>query len=176
MRLKMVISLVTELALSPLWGQTPAPAKSKAAPLAAFSQSLESLAARVGPAVVQIVSTGYGRGDAAQQGASSLLARQRSTGSGVILSDDGFIVTNYHVVQGARRIEVRLAVDESAGWHGPANRRGSDQNRADSAAAPELWQPQGRARGASRDGFRKPIGIGRLGKHGGGQFNGAASA
>ncbi len=62
---------------------------------------------------MQIVSTGYGRPDAADQGASSLLARQRSTGSGVILSDDGFIVTNYHVVEGARRIEVRLAVDGS---------------------------------------------------------------
>ncbi len=113
MRLKMVISLAVALASSPLWGQTPAAARSSAGPLAAFSQSLESLAARVGPAVVQIVSTGYGRGDAAQQGASSLLTRQRSTGSGVILAEDGFIVTNYHVVQGARKIEVRLAADGS---------------------------------------------------------------
>jgi serine protease Do len=113
MRLKMVISLAAALASSPLWGQTAAAAGSSAGPLAAFSQSLESLAARVGPAVVQIVSTGYGRGDSAEQGASSLLTRQRSTGSGVILSDDGFIVTNYHVVQAARKIEVRLVTDGS---------------------------------------------------------------
>ena len=112
MRLKMVISLAAALASSPLGAQTQA-AKSSSAPLAAFSQSLEALAAVVGPAVVQIVSTGYARPDATERGASSLLARQRSTGSGVILSEDGFIVTNYHVVQGARRIEVRLAADGS---------------------------------------------------------------
>src|ERR1700676_1479228 len=112
MRLKMVISLAAALASSPLGAQTQA-AKPSSAPLAAFSQSLEALAAVVGPAVVQIVSTGYARPDATERGASSLLARQRSTGSGVILSEDGFIVTNYHVVQGARRIEVRLAADGS---------------------------------------------------------------
>ena len=113
MRLRVVISLAVALASPPLWGQTPAAARSSAGPLAAFSQSLESLASRVGPAVVQIVSTGYGRADSAEQGASSLLGRQHSTGSGVILSEDGFIVTNYHVVQGARKIEVRLAAGES---------------------------------------------------------------
>ncbi len=118
MRLKMVILMAAALTPFPLWSQTPS-AKSDARPLAAFSQSLESLAGRVGPAVVQIVSTGYGRGDAAEQGASSLLTRQRSTGSGVILSEDGFIVTNYHVVQAARRIEVRLAMDESGVPHEP---------------------------------------------------------
>jgi serine protease Do len=118
MRLKTGISLATLLTSLPLWGQTPA-AGSNTGPLGAFSQSLESLAARVGPAVVQIVSTGYGRGDAPEQGASSLLARQRSTGSGVILSEDGFIVTNYHVVQRAHKIEVRLAVDESGIPHEP---------------------------------------------------------
>jgi len=120
MRMSMEISLAVLLACSPLWGQSALAAKSSsAAPLAAFSQSLESLAARVGPAVVQIVSTGYGRSEATDRGASSLPARQRSTGSGVILSEDGFIVTNYHVVQGARRIEVRLAVDESGIPHEP---------------------------------------------------------
>lgn len=32
----------------------------------------------------------------------------RSSGSGVIISDDGFIVTNYHVIQDAERVEVVL--------------------------------------------------------------------
>jgi S1-C subfamily serine protease len=58
---------------------------------------------------VQIVSTGYGRGDESQRGSASLLTRQHSTGSGVILAADGYIVTNNHVIQGARKIEVRLA-------------------------------------------------------------------
>src|SRR5436190_20202743 len=113
MRLKMVISLAAALASLPLRGQTSAAAKASSGPLAAFSQSLEALAARVGPAVVQIVSSRYGRGDTAEEGASGLLTRQHSTGSGIILSEDGFIVTNYHVVQRARKIEVRLVADES---------------------------------------------------------------
>ncbi len=113
MRLRIAISLAAALSSPPLWSQTPRQPGLTLGPLAAFSQSLESLASRVGPAVVQIVSTGYGRGEAAEQGASSLLTRQHSTGSGVILSDDGFIVTNYHVVQSARKIEVRLVADGS---------------------------------------------------------------
>lgn len=32
----------------------------------------------------------------------------RSSGSGAIVSDDGFIVTNYHVIKGAQQIEVSL--------------------------------------------------------------------
>jgi serine protease Do len=75
-----------------------------------LSASYENLAARVRPAVVQIFSTGYVQpSDAESTAAASLLSTQRSTGSGVILSTDGYIVTNNHVVQGARKIEVRLA-------------------------------------------------------------------
>ncbi len=33
---------------------------------------------------------------------------QEATGSGVIISDDGYIATNYHVVEGATRIDVTL--------------------------------------------------------------------
>jgi serine protease Do len=75
-----------------------------------LSTSFENLAGRVRPAVVQIFSTGYVQPNETEgTTASSLLSTQRSTGSGVILSADGYIVTNNHVVQGARKIEVRLA-------------------------------------------------------------------
>jgi serine protease Do len=37
----------------------------------------------------------------------------RSSGSGVIISDDGFIVTNHHVIQDAERIEVVLSNNRS---------------------------------------------------------------
>ncbi len=38
----------------------------------------------------------------------ALLSKQTSTGSGVILTADGYIVTNNHVVENARKIEVKL--------------------------------------------------------------------
>ena len=76
-----------------------------------LSTSFEGLAAHVRPAVVQIFSTGYAAAADAESTNASLLLQQRSTGSGVILSADGYIITNNHVVQGARKIEVRLAAD-----------------------------------------------------------------
>ena len=77
MRLYLLSSLTVMLAAPSLVGQS-------AIPLTAFGQSLEALAGRVDPGVVQIVSTGYGWGDESQRGLASLLTRQRSTGSGVM--------------------------------------------------------------------------------------------
>ena len=37
-----------------------------------------------------------------------LVEPKRSSGSGVVVDAGGFIVTNYHVVQGARRVQVML--------------------------------------------------------------------
>ena len=83
--------------------------------LGELSVSLEGLVNRVRPSVVQIFSTGYVTADESESSnTAALLSRQRSTGSGIILSDDGFIVTNAHVVQRARRIQVRLSVARAA--------------------------------------------------------------
>ncbi|HKW96327.1 MAG TPA: trypsin-like peptidase domain-containing protein [Bryobacteraceae bacterium] len=83
-----------------------------------LSAALETLANRAGRAVVQVFSTGYtisSEEDDSED--TSLIAKQRSTGSGVIISADGFIVTNAHVVRGGRRIEVQLPESDRAPGH-----------------------------------------------------------
>ena len=75
-----------------------------------FSRSLETLTGKVRQSVVQIFSTGYAAVEENENGnASTIISKQRSTGTGVVLTDDGFIVTNAHVVRGARKIQVKLA-------------------------------------------------------------------
>src|SRR5258708_22741405 len=74
-----------------------------------LSGSLESLSDKVHRAVVQIFATGYATADdSGESGNAAVLSKQRAIGSGVILSPDGYIVTNNHVVRMARRIQVRL--------------------------------------------------------------------
>jgi serine protease Do len=83
--------------------------QAKPVSLTELSASFEALAQRVRPSVVQIFSTGYAAGEESESSnTSSLLSKQRSTGSGVILSEDGLILTNNHVVHNALKIEVKL--------------------------------------------------------------------
>jgi len=90
-------------------GKAPGPRPSEASPvLQQFNAALESLVARVSPAVVQIQVTGYGRLEEGSRSETALIARQRAIGSGVIVDANGYIVTNAHVVEGARQIRVVL--------------------------------------------------------------------
>src|SRR5579875_2129879 len=98
--------------------------------LGELSAAFENLAAQVRPAVVQILSPGYVTAEESDStAASSPLTTQRSTGSGVIVTPDGFIVTNNHVVAGARRIEVLLysGARQPRGSRIPARLVGADR-------------------------------------------------
>jgi serine protease Do len=73
-----------------------------------LSASLQTIARQVEPSVVQIFSSTLSiEGDNAR-GGGAIATQQRSSGSGVLISSDGYIVTNGHVVEGARRLRVRL--------------------------------------------------------------------
>ena len=99
-------------------------------PLEKVSDAFEALATRVNPTVVQIFATAYvpGRGLVTNSG---LLATRKSTGSGVIVDAEGYIITNAHVVDGARRIQIMLAA--------PVDEQPDGES---------ILQPQGRLRGA----------------------------
>jgi S1-C subfamily serine protease len=64
-------------------------------PLDAYSQAVERIADDVGPAVVRVDT--------------SASNRRGGIGSGVVIAGDGLVLTNSHVVAGARRVRMTLA-------------------------------------------------------------------
>ncbi len=79
--------------------------------LTQLSASFESLAARVSSSVVQILTRGFGQVQGAGPGT---VTSQEGTGSGVILDPEGYILTNAHVVAGARKIEVLVSREQAS--------------------------------------------------------------
>jgi serine protease Do len=101
--------LVFALSSSLAGAQAKVPSASVTSDLAVLDGQLEALARRVAPSVVQVLATGY----AASPGA--LLTRAGSSGSGVVVDAEGWIVTNAHVVEGARDVRVDLLQPAVAG-------------------------------------------------------------
>ena len=89
----------------------PAPKSGAPAPgsLTALSRQFRDLVDRVAPAVVQITTVALGPAPGRPTATDSYLGTQYRSGSGVLVTADGYIVTNAHVVEGARRLEVVLA-------------------------------------------------------------------
>ncbi len=85
------------------------PREASLATLGQLSRSFEALSERVTPAVVQILATGYAPLQQGDEPGTGLISRRQIGGSGVILDPDGYILTNFHVIEGAGRIRVRLS-------------------------------------------------------------------
>ncbi len=73
-----------------------------------LNSAIEQLTARISPAVVQILVTGYGALEENNHGQTALITREHAIGSGVIVDPNGYIMTNAHVVEGAQIIHVAL--------------------------------------------------------------------
>lgn len=91
-----------------------------------LNSTLETLTAKVSRSVVQVFATGYAFNEETDAGNTSLFSKQRSSGSAVIFSPDGYLVTNNHVVQGASRVQVQLSysADTANGGRAVVRRRG----------------------------------------------------
>ena len=91
--------------------------------LVQLNGALESLAAKVSPAVVQILVTGYGPLREQDRSETAFIVRQHAVGSGVIVDPNGYIMTNAHVVEGAQRIRVALPLVGDSSGQVPVGKR-----------------------------------------------------
>jgi len=82
-------------------------ANAQTSALKEFSKTLEDLSSHAGRSVVQIFVRSYVTNETSDQ-VAELLSKESSSGSGIILSADGYILTNAHVVRAAHDVKVQL--------------------------------------------------------------------
>ena len=99
-----------------LFAQTQ-PRTSVFGPLQQLSRAVEALVTRVSPSVVQVLVTGYGPREGSRTDSDLVISRQQSLGSGVVIDADGYILTNAHVVTGAQRVEIVVAIASTKETH-----------------------------------------------------------
>jgi serine protease Do len=92
-------------------GANEAPVKIQAG-VAELNQAFVEVAEKVTPAIVQIAvvseRTGGGRQDLFFFPFKDMPQEQRGSGSGIIITEDGYILTNNHVVENASQVQVSL--------------------------------------------------------------------
>jgi serine protease Do len=98
---------------SPPITRVQAPDIPAARPLVELSDAFAAVAERVRPSVVYVSSQRRGSNPRVPEGFEQFFPRQRpnilrGTGSGFIVSADGYIITNHHVVEDASSVTVRL--------------------------------------------------------------------
>ncbi len=96
-------------------GQDPVP-PAPAAALTELSEALEALSRHVSGSVVEIWVSALS--PIVERGSTPALGRQVRSGSGFIVSPDGHVLTNAHVVQGGRDVFVVLARPAASGVPG----------------------------------------------------------
>jgi S1-C subfamily serine protease len=87
----------------------PTPQTATAARTGSTGIDVADIYRRSGPGVVQITSTSAGRSGVDVFGNPTHGQTRQALGSGFVVDKDGHIVTNYHVVQGASRVEVSFS-------------------------------------------------------------------
>ena len=83
-------------------------------PLVRMNESVDALTRKVWPSVVHIMVSSYATRED-ERAETAVVDRQQSSGSGFVIDPDGYILTNAHVVNGARRVQVVLPAANADG-------------------------------------------------------------